>query len=169
MEGTGRGFEWFREIGRLVSAIYLRRGGRSGLAHVFAAPANVIAVAVVEACASAPLALRLAVVVAFDRAMMVPVVARSANDCERNQPHRDTGKKTSTMARFGAFKRSRDEACGKDRYQTRPQNTRHHERWLARKLGKLLAWMLGLRTWERTWELWLVEPSGWWSRAGSNR
>jgi hypothetical protein len=57
-------------------------------ARVLATLANMVAVAVVEARTSAPLTFWLSVVVAFDLAMVVPMVAGGLDNRKSNKPKR---------------------------------------------------------------------------------
>ena len=82
-------------------------------ARVLAAPANTVAVAVVEAGTPAPLTFRLAVVVAFDLAMVVPVVAGCFDNRKRNEPKCDACKQAATVTGFSMF----DGSCNKTRCQ----------------------------------------------------
>ena len=62
-----------------------------------------VAVAVVEAHTPAPLTFRLSVVVTFDLAMVVPMVARCSDNRKSNQPKRDTCKHASAVAGFSVL------------------------------------------------------------------
>ena len=80
---------WFRQIAMLVSANYRFAGSALGVAGVFAALADLIAIFIVEARAPAPFALRLGVVAALDVTMVMPVVVRRVDDRESNEADGD--------------------------------------------------------------------------------
>ncbi len=106
---------------------YKALGCRSRPARVLAALANVVAVLVVEAGAPVPLALRLALV-ALGLAMMVPVVARGADDRKGDEPDRDTRKKAAAMTGFGMLYGGHSEARRQDAHQTGVHGTPQHRR-----------------------------------------
>jgi hypothetical protein len=110
------------------------------VARVLAAPANVVAIFVVETGSAAPFALllRLGVIAALDIAMAMPM-ARGADDREGDQPDRNACEDTAAVARLGLLNRSREETSRQDGDQARPQSTLDHVERLALKLGKLLA------------------------------
>jgi hypothetical protein len=134
-----------------------------GVARVLAAPADVVAIFVVEAGSPAPLALllRLGIIAALDVAMAMPV-ARGAEDRKGDEPDRNAGEDTTAVARLGLLYRDHEEARRQDGDQARSQSTLDHAQRLAPKLGKLLARMLNSLTWRRrSWRHFLQGNASW--------